>query len=115
MLLCLLSIALSDEVERFTYLLVGGSLVDAYVADVVEQGEVDYARRVFLVVAHEVEQSGVVVARELRLSVVLAYEACRLMQPFGGEASLACTHIQLANQAEGYSIAMQQRSVPWCA
>ena len=115
MLLCLLSIALSDEVERFTYLLVGGSLVDAYVADVVEQGEVDYARRVLLVVAHEVEQSGVVVARELRLSVVLAYEACRLMQPFGGEASFACTHIQLANQAEGYSIAMQQRSVPWCA
>ncbi len=31
----LLSISLSDEVERFTYLLVGGSLVDAYVADVV--------------------------------------------------------------------------------
>lgn len=36
LLLRLLSIALSDEVERFTYLLVGGSLVDAYVADVVE-------------------------------------------------------------------------------
>lgn len=36
LLLRLLSIALSDEVERFAYLLVGGSLVDAYVADVVE-------------------------------------------------------------------------------
>lgn len=114
MLLSLLSIALSDEVECFAYLLVGSSLVDANVADVVEQGEVDYARRVLFVVAHEVEQSGVVVAREFRLSVVLAYEACRLMQSFGGEPRFTCTHIQLADQAEGYGVAMQQRSVLWC-
>ena len=109
------NLSLAEEIEGFAKLLVGGCLVDQHIANGVEQGEIDDTRHVLLVVAHEVEQSGVVVARELRLSVVLAYEACRLMQPFGGEASFACTHIQLADQAEGYSIAMQQRSVPWCA
>ena len=87
------SISFSYEVECLAYLLVGGCLIDAYVADVVEQCEVDGVRRVLLVVAHEVEQSRVVVACERHCTVVLAYEASRLMETGGWKSGFACTDV----------------------
>ena len=47
--------ALAIEVEGFVDLFLRGGLVDADVADVTEQGEVDDARRVLLVMGHEFE------------------------------------------------------------
>ena len=109
-----LALSFTEEVESLFDFFFVGSLVYAYVAHVAQQCEVDDARRVLLVVVHQFDECRVVVACDVECAVVFAYEACRLMQSFGGEASFACTHIQLANQAEGYSIAMQQRSVLWC-
>ena len=67
--------------------------IDAYVADVVEQCEVDGVRRVLLVVAHEVEQGGVVVACERHCTVVLAYKASCLMETGGWKSGFACTDV----------------------
>ena len=52
----------AKEVEHLEYLVLRGLLVDADVADVGEQGEVDDACLVLLVVLHELEQAVVLLA-----------------------------------------------------
>ena len=65
-----ISLALSQEVERLKYLFLRGCLVDTYVANVAQEGEVDVVGRVLFVVLHEGEQGFVVVARDGELRIM---------------------------------------------
>ena len=51
-----------EEIEGFLDIPLGGCLVDADVTDVSQQGEVDGVALVFLVVGHQFDEGGIIVA-----------------------------------------------------
>ena len=67
-------LAFAQKIHRLVDFLARGSLVDAYVADAAQQREIDGAGGVLLVVSHQVEQLGVVVASDAKRAVILADE-----------------------------------------
>ena len=89
--------ALAIEVEGFVDLFLRGGLVDSDVADATEQGEVDAARRVLLVMRHELEQGGVVIAGDGHTAVVFTDETDGLVHLVGGEACLDGAQVELAD------------------
>ena len=101
--------ALSVEVECLEYFFFCGRLVDADVSDTSKQREVDDARGVLLVVSHELEEIGVVVAGDGHLTIVLFDEADRLPHLVRRESCLDSTQVELAYQAPGNGIAMEYR------
>lgn len=106
-----LSSALTIEVEGFVYFFLRGSLVDADVADATEQSEVDAARRVLLVMRHEFEKDGVVIAGDGHATVVFVDETDGLAHLVGGEAGLDGAQVELADEAKGDGIAVKDRGV----
>ena len=106
-----LSSALTIEVEGFVYFFLRGSLVDADVADATEQSEVDAARRVLLVMRHEFEKDGVVIAGDGHTTVVFVDETDGLAHLVGGETGLDGAQVELADEAKGDGIAVKDRGV----
>ena len=102
--------ALAIEVEGLVDLFLRGGLVDQDVADTTEQGEIDAARRVLLVMRHELEQGGVVITGDGHATVVFADEADRLAHLIHWEPGLGYRQIQLADDAIGNSISMKDGS-----
>ena len=94
------------EVEGFTYFIMCGVLVKAYIADVSEQGEIDVCPGVFLVVSHQLEQPWIVVACDLELSVVVTYKVDRLSHLVSGESKFDATKIEFADDSPCHSITM---------
>ena len=103
-----LSSALTIEVEGFVYFFLRGSLVDADVADATEQSEVDAARRVLLVMRHEFEKDGVVIAGDGHTTVVFADETDGLAHLVGGEVGLGGAQVEFADKAESHEVTMEQ-------
>ena len=101
------SLHFTEEVECFANLFVGGRLVELQLTDVGEQCEVDGAGGVLLVVRHQTEQRGIVVAGDGRSSIMFAHELHRLAQTVGGEVAFHGREIQLADKAVGNSIAVE--------
>ena len=98
---------LPKEVQGFLDFVFGGGLVDADVADVAQEGEVDGGADVLLVVVHQFQQTGIVVTGDGHLAIVLANEAYRLAHLVRGETSLRATQVQFDYQSPGYCIAVQ--------
>ena len=65
-------LSLAHEIECFFDARLCSGLVDADVANVPQQGEVDASVDVFLVVAHQFKQFGIVVAGDGQFAVVVA-------------------------------------------
>ena len=101
--------ALSVKVECLVYLFLCGRLVDADVTDAAQQREVDDAGRILLVVRHQFQEGGVVVAGNLHLAVMLLDEGDGLVHLVGGESRLGATQVEFADDAPGYGIAMKHR------
>ena len=99
--------ALAIEVEGFVDFFLRGCLVDTDVADTTEQGEVDAARRVFLVMRHELKQGGVVIAGDGHAAVVFTDETDGLTHLAGGEAGLDGAQVELADKAKSHEIAVE--------
>ena len=90
------ALSFAEEVESLLYFFFVSSLVDAYVADIAQECEVDDARRILLVVVHQFDECRVVVACDVDSAVVFAYEPYGLVHAVCGESRLACTHVQFA-------------------
>ena len=103
----MLLLALTVEIERCFYFLLRGRLVEAYVAYVAQQGEVDAACHVLFVVGHELKQRGIVVAGDGHATVVVEDETHALTHAISGEACLHATEVELAHQSPGHSIAVK--------
>ncbi len=103
----LLQLSFAVEVEGFADFILGGGLVDADVADAAQEGEVDGVARVLLVVVHQLDEAGVVVAGDGHAAVVLADEADGLPHLIRGESRLHAAQVQLDDEAPGYSIAVE--------
>ena len=102
------SAALTVEVEGFFYLFFGGRLVDADVTNVAQEGKVDGGgRQVLLVVGHQFQQTGVVLAGDGQSTVVVEDEADGLPHLVDREATLGDAQVELADQAPGYGIAVE--------
>ena len=100
--------ALAIEVEGLVNLFLRGGLVDQDVADTTEQGEIDAARRVLLVMRHELEQGGVVIAGDGHATVVFADKTDGLAHLVGGEIGLDGAQVEFANKAESHEVTMEQ-------
>ena len=100
--------ALAIEVEGLVNLFLRGGLVDQDVADTTEQGEIDAARRVLLVMRHELEQGGVVIASDGHATVVFADETDGLAHLVGGEVGLDGAQVELTDKAESHEVTMEQ-------
>ena len=103
--------ALTIEVEGFVDFLLRGCLVDADVADATEQSKVDASCRVLLVMGHEFEQGGVVIAGDGHAAVVFTDETDGLAHLVGGESGLDAAQVELADETEGDGIAVKDWSV----
>ncbi len=103
--------ALAIEVEGLVDLFLRGGLVDQDVADTTEQGEVDAARRVLLVMRHELEQGGIVIAGDGHAAVVFADETDGLAHLVGGEVGLDGAQVELTDKAIGDGIAVKDGGV----
>ena len=103
------ALSFAEEVESLLYFFFGSSLVDSYVADIAQKGEVDDARRVLFVVVHQFDECRVVVACDVECAVVFAYEAYGLVHAVGGESRLACAHVQFAYHAVCHCVSVQYR------
>lgn len=102
------SAALTVEVEGFFYLLLGGRLVDADVTYVAQEGEVDGGGcQVLLVVGHQFQQTGIVLAGDGQSTVVVEDEADGLPHLVDREATLGDAQVEFADQAPGYGIAVE--------
>ena len=106
--------ALAIEVEGFVDFFLRGCLVDTDVADTTEQCEVDAARRVFLIMGHELKQGGVVIAGDGHAAVMFVDETDGLAHLVGGEACLNATQVEFADEAIGNGIAVKDGSVAEC-
>ena len=82
-------------------------MVDADVAYIAEEGEVDDAGSVLLVVRHQFEKSRVVVAGDGERTVVFLDETHALTHGSGWKTGLDATEIEFGNQAPCHSVAMQ--------
>lgn len=96
-----------EEVESFLDELGGGCLVDAYVTDVCQEREVDCSTRVLLVVVHEFDEPVVVIATEVKRTVVFTDEQHGLPHLVCREVGKHRREIELADEAEGYRIAVE--------
>ena len=95
------------EVESLLDFLVGGRLVNADVTNGSEEGEVDVAADILLVVAHELQQTGIVVAGDGHASVVLLDILYGLAQAVSRETGLHVRQVELDHQSVGYGIAVK--------
>ena len=100
-------LAFAVEVEGFLDFGLGGSLVDADVADGAQKGEVDGVAFVLLVVVHQLQQAGVVVAGDGHAPVVLENEADGGSHLVGREACLDAAEVQFYHQSPRYGIAVE--------
>ena len=82
-------------------------MVDADVAYIAEEGEVDDAGSVLLVVGHQFEKSGVVVAGDGERAVVFLDETHALTHDRGWKTCLDTTEIEFGNQSPCHGIAMK--------
>ena len=103
--------ALPIEVERFEDGVFVGSLVEGDVADFTQQGEVDDAGGVLLVVRHQFVEAVVVLAVEEEGAVVFFDEADGLLHLVFGEIGFQAGEVELAHQSPGYGIAVQHGAV----
>ena len=99
--------ALTIEIDGFVDFILCGRLVDADVADAPEQGEVDAARCVLLVMRHEFEEGGVVIAGDGHATVVFTDETDGLAHLVGGEACLDDAQVELADEAESDEVTVE--------
>ena len=82
-------------------------MVDADVAHIAEEGEVDDAGSVLLVVRHQFEKSRVVVAGDGERAVVFLDETHALTHDRGRKTCLDATEVEFGNQAPCHGITMQ--------
>ena len=94
------------EIECLKYFFLCSRLIDTDITHIAQQGKVDDARYVFLVVGHQLVQGGIVVAGDGHLAVVCFDELHRLVHLISGEACLHGTEIELTDQSVSYSIAV---------
>ena len=90
---------LADEVQCLLNQFDTGCLVDADGADIAQQGEIDAAGDVLLVVAHQLQKCGIVIASECRATVVfvdVAYSRAKLVH---GEAAEDAAQVEFAHKA----------------
>ena len=85
-------------------------MVDLDAAYFVEKGEVDSITHILLVVRHQFQQLGVVIAGKGECSVVFMYEPYRRSHFVCGESYFDATEVELAHESVGYSISMQDGS-----
>ena len=96
-----------EEVESFLDELGGGCLVDAYVTDACQECEVDRGARVLLVVVHEFDELIVVIATEVKRTVVFTDELHGLPHLVRRELGEYRRKIEFTDEAEGYRIAVE--------
>ena len=104
------SLAFAEEVEGFVDFFLCGCLVDADVADVGKESEVDGAGSVLLVVRHQFEESRVVVAGDGERAVVLLDKADALAHDGGRKSCLHATEIEFGNESPSHGIAVKHRT-----
>ena len=84
------------EVEGIFDFFFSGSLVDFDFTDTGEESEVDGACHIFLVVMHEFNEFGIIVAGEMECAVVLFYEVSRILS-VGNPALVALRYNSLTS------------------
>ena len=102
------------EVESFLDFVFCGCLVDADVADVAQEGEVDGGADVFLVVVHEFQDTGIVVAGDGHATVVLADEGNGLTHLVDREAGFNAAEVELDDETVGYGLAVKDGTALQC-
>ena len=113
--LCCVGLAthgLAIEVEHVEDLVFRGLLVDAYVADAGQQGEVDVAVLVLLVVGHEFKKAFILFAVEYVHAVVLFDELDGLKHGVVRKTEPFATEVKLANESPSHCISVQYGLVP---
>lgn len=103
--------ALAEEVECFEDSVLVGCLVEADVAHILQQGEVDDAGSVLLVMQHQLVEAVVVLAGEGEGTVVLLDELDDLAHAVLRKTCLKVREVELANQAPRHGIAVKHRTV----
>ena len=103
----MLLLVLSIEVEGFFDLLLSGCLVDTQITNVGQEGEVDGAALILLIVMHQLQQVGIVITGDGHTAIVLFDKLYRLAHLVGGEARLYARQIEFDHQSVGYSIAVK--------
>ena len=81
--------------------------VDADVTNSAKQGEVNGFSLVLLVVMHQLQQFGVIVAGEVKLPIMFTDELDGLTHAVSGEAGLDNTEIKLNDDTPGYGVSVQ--------
>ena len=107
-------LSFSEKVEHLVYFFLGGCLVDVDVAYVAEEGEVDAACGVFLVVGHVGVQFLVVMAGDGQGAVVLLDVSDGLAHGVGGESCLGAGEVELADESPGDSVAVEAGGAAEC-
>ena len=102
---CKLSFA--QEIKGFLDFFVRGGLVEANVADVGQKGEANGVADVFLVVLHQANQFGVVVAGDGQTSVVFTDELHGLAHFFCRKTAFHNAQVKFADEAESNSVAVE--------
>ena len=101
-------LSFSQEIEGFADFFVRGGLVESDVADVGQEGETDGVADVFLVVLHQADEFGIVVASDGWTAVVFADELHGLAQSLGRKTAFHNAQIEFANEAVGDGITVKQ-------
>ena len=97
----------SEEIQHLIDFLFCGSLVNENVTHIAQQGEIDDACCILLVVGHVAVQFLIIIAGDGQGAVVLLDETDGLTHLVGGEVSLDAREVKFADQSPSYSIAMQ--------
>ena len=100
----------AGDVEGGVHVIGGDDIVEDRVAQLAQQGAVDLALAALLVMVHEVEQGGVVVAGDARCAIVLAHKCGQAMQVGAGKLQQHVRQHSLGDQTPCYSIAMRHWS-----
>lgn len=108
------ALSFTEEVESLFDFVDGGTLVDANITDSTQQGKVDDAILIFLIMAHQFYQFVVVIAGDRKRAIVLLDEVHRLSHLLRWESRLHHTQIEFRNQTERHSIAVQNRLAFQC-
>ena len=107
-------LSLSIEVDGFFYFVFRGSLIDADVTDIAQEGEIDGGANVLFVVAHEFKETGIVVAGDGHATVVLADEGNGLAHFVDREAGFDTAEVELDDETIGYGIAVKDGTALQC-
>ena len=86
-------LSFSEEIQCFLDFVHGSRLVDADVTDASQEGEVDDAVLVFLIVVHQLYQLIVVITGDRQCAVVFLDETYGLSHLFGRETCMCGTEI----------------------